>query len=347
MRSSHPCHFIQVCLFAAVLWGVFPAAAGGRESAAPAPSREGEAAAEDAGAPKSPADAAGAEEKIPSEERREELLDQFFKAHYKNREHLDKAVRHYRKAGLSEYALLEGRLLYVMKSFDWAYFQELLPEFETARKDWVFASGQLCVHRQQLRSFIEMMKARVAYDNGDVKGFEKHLKEAFWLNPQLAKVFRDWIFNYHVMKAMKDRTFPMNLEVQQAKGPNVTLAQVAGEKTAVFMLFWTRRTRACLEMLPRLAELAIQMNSQDAVVAGVNINSQYHAKKYALDSRVHWLVEPADHPLSELLAVDSYPHAALITPDGRIHFTGHPKNPQLKVAFASLGLDFDPNIFSD
>jgi hypothetical protein len=50
-----------------------------------------------------------------------------------------------------------------------------------------------------------------------------------------------------------------------------------------------------------------------------------------------WVLEPREQPLSKLLRIDSIPRAVLVTPDGKIAFSGHPEDRELETALSKIG----------
>ena len=52
----------------------------------------------------------------------------------------------------------------------------------------------------------------------------------------------------------------------------------------------------------------------------------------------HWLLEPESSPCTRALKIDSIPQMVLVTPEGKVLYTGHPMDPGLEKALTTLSV---------
>ena len=275
----------------------------------------------------------------PSPEQREQLQQLF------NPENdvatMQAALEAAAKAGLGEQVLLEAQMLWGLRRGDVAMLMTLLPELE--RIERTFDPRQSAGIRtvEELGGLIHYIKALAARQQGDEDGFKKHITEAFWKHPASATLFGQAIESQRREKKMASLRLDLDVVLTTSEGEATTLRdQLAGGK-ALLIDFWASWCGPCLALMPELRKKASDLAPHGIVVAAMNTdteNAEALADKIRRekDMTLPWLVEPEDRPYSNALEVSSIPAMALVTPDGRVVFFGHPQSPDLWEALRRL-----------
>lgn len=241
--------------------------------------------------------------------------------------------------GTPAQVILEAQMVYPFRTADFRIYAEVLPAVEKAAPDWDFAKSDLFQDKNGLNSVIETMRAQIALEIGDIASFEKHVKEAFWLDPNLSSILGRWVSEYRQAEAMKAVKLSMDVELLNSAGEKTTLAKLAEGKKAVLLDFWATWCGPCVRLMPELITKAEALEPQGILVAGMNTESDVElAEKFRAerDIKLTWLVEPSTEPFSKALMIDSIPRMVLVKPDGTILYNGHPSDPKLKEALAKI-----------
>ncbi|MEY2563615.1 MAG: hypothetical protein QOH88_1808 [Verrucomicrobiota bacterium] len=266
-------------------------------------------------------------------------LAQKLRADFDNLEQFEKVVAEAKSAGAPEQTLLEARLIFCFKNGMVDSFADLFPRFE-ALKDWKDADSPFFKERYQLDAVLHMAKGIVAAQRDDSAAFEREMKDAFWIDPKIAPSVADRIIAFRDKQLMRKVVLPMDLVFTTSKGEKTTLAELAKGQKALLIDFWASWCSPCMALMGELRKRAEQLGPSGIRVVGMNTESDLGiAEKVRTDKKMTmaWLVEPAELPLSRLLKVDSIPRTVLVTPDGKIAFSGHPNDPELDAALAAFG----------
>jgi thiol-disulfide isomerase/thioredoxin len=261
----------------------------------------------------------------------------------------DTAYAQAKAAGVEEAVLLEGKVLRNLGGGDLQTVLDLIPSMEEHAADFVVGADGFFANRTQVYGLIENLKALRANEAGDWDAFETHVKEGFWKSPELSNMFgmARLITERHESLAQKELMssvrLPMDMEILSVDGTKTTLAKVAHGQKAVLLDFWASWCGPCIMLMPELKKKADALPAQGVFVAGMNTDSSdqlKHARevqeKHGMD--MPWLLEPESSPFSRALAINSIPRMILLNPEGKVLFNGHPMDPELKSALASIGV---------
>jgi thiol-disulfide isomerase/thioredoxin len=260
-------------------------------------------------------------------------------------EAMGKALEEAAKAGLGEQVMLEAQLVWGLRRGDIGMLSTLLPELESLarRFDPKLSAGIPSVG--ELLGLISYVKAMMAREQGDEEAFEKHIKEAFWQNPNSAQMFAQAVDAMRREKKMDSMKLDLQVVLTTSQGEATTLKDQLGEGKALLLDFWASWCGPCMALMPELRKKGEMLSRQGVVVVAMNTDSQ-NAESLADKVRrekgmtLPWLVEPEDRPYSTALEIKSIPAMVLVTPDGKVQFFGHPQSPDLWKALKKI----DPGI---
>lgn len=241
--------------------------------------------------------------------------------------------------GTPAQVIMEAQMVYPFRTGDFRIYAEALPAIEKAAPEWDYSKSELFQDKNGLQSLIETMRAQIAFEVGDAANFEKHVKEAFWLDPKLGTILARWVGDFRQAEAMKAVKLPMDTELLTSKGEKTSLSKLADGKKAVLLDFWATWCGPCVRLMPELVAKAETLEPQGILVAGINTEADPEkAEKFRVerDIKLTWLVEPAAEPFSKALMIDSIPRMILVQPDGTILYNGHPSDPKLSEALAKI-----------
>jgi len=243
------------------------------------------------------------------------------------------------EAGMSAQAFLENQAIGVLYTRADALAGATLEELKERRADWDFGESGMMQSEATFEAVMEALRARLALSSGDRAGFERHVKEAFWLEPQLAQILTGWITQVRQSEAMAAVRFPLETAVKTSAGETVVLAELVEGEKALLLDFWASWCGPCMQLMPELKKKHEELAGQGVVVAGMNTEGVAEAArvKERLELPMPWLVEPQGRPFSQLLGIDSIPRMVLVGADGQVLYNGHPMDPALKDALAAVG----------
>ncbi|MDP9003269.1 MAG: TlpA family protein disulfide reductase [Verrucomicrobiota bacterium] len=265
---------------------------------------------------------------------------QKLRADFENLGQFEKVAAEARAAGVSDQALLEAKLIFCFKSGTVDSFADLFSKFE-ALKEWKGEDSPFFKERFQLDAVLHMAKGILAAHRDDAATFEREMKDAFWTDPTLAASVAERVMAFRDTQMIRKVVMPMDLVFTTSKGEKTTLAELAKDQKALLIDFWASWCSPCMALMGELRQRAEQLGPQGIRVVGMNTEGDLGvAEKVRTDKKmtVAWLVEPAEHPLTHLLKVDSIPRTVLVTPDGKISFSGHPNDPELEAALSAFGI---------
>jgi thiol-disulfide isomerase/thioredoxin len=250
--------------------------------------------------------------------------------------------------GATDQQQYEARLFFAVLSGDAAYYdtiEQARPASWDGDQSLIFQSD---VEVDAAQQFVLALKAR---DAGDAEGFKKHVQEAVWLDPTMGP-YVEAIRAYRDQQRMAKMTLPMGLEIPNADGETVALAELAKGKKAIYVQVWASWCGPCMALMPELHRRGEVLPAQGIAVAGMNSELQpdktggdmdlAKQTRQKHDMTIPWLLEPKDMPFTTPLRVNSVPFGALIAPDGQVLFSGHPKDPKLEAALNELDATLQP-----
>lgn len=245
------------------------------------------------------------------------------------------------KAGVGEQIQLEAQMLWGLRRGDVAMLLTLLPELERLARDFDPSQSAGIRSAEEMSGLVHYIKALAARQQGDEEGFKKHITEAFWLHPASAPLFGQAVESLRREKKMANLRLDLDVVLTTSEGEATTLRDQLGEGKALLLDFWASWCGPCLALMPELRKKADQLAPHGIVVAAMNTdkeNAEALADKVRRekDMALPWLVEPEDRPYSNALELTSIPVMALVTPDGKVLFFGHPQSPDLWEALRKL-----------
>ena len=255
-------------------------------------------------------------------------------------EEFTKAADAAAKAGAPAQVLAEAKLIWGLKHKDTAYLSKILPELETAAKNFKKEESAGLGSSEDFAALICYIKALEAAGKGDAVALKEQITEAFWLSPEQAPLFAETITFFRTQAKMASVTMDLKLPITNSKAEATTLGDVLGKNKAVLLDFWASWCGPCMNLMPELRKKAEYLGQHGIVVAGMNTESdeaiadKVRAEKGMKD--VTWLVEPKARPFSDVLEINSIPRMILVSREGKVLFNGHPQDASLWSALKKL-----------
>ncbi|MFZ4596133.1 MAG: thioredoxin domain-containing protein [Verrucomicrobiaceae bacterium] len=275
----------------------------------------------------------------------EELAKKLFNSEA-SLEDFKKASAEAEKSGAPAQLLAEAKLVWGLRHQDTAYLSSVLPELETAAKNFKKEDSAGLGSAEDFLGLISYIRALDAAAKGDEASLKQHITEAFWLSPEQSGLFAGTLKKFRTDAMMAKLTVDMKLPLTNSKAEATTLADALGSNKAILLDFWASWCGPCMELLPELRKKAEHLGKLGIAVAGMNTESdegiadKIRAEKGMKD--VTWLVEPKARPFSGPLQIDSIPRLVLLSPEGKILFNGHPEEPALWTALKAVNPAIEP-----
>lgn len=276
----------------------------------------------------------GKEPHAPDMKLMEKLLDP------KNtQEQFESALAEAAKSGVSADVLAEVKLIWALRYQEDAYLEKIIPELDALMAKFEKGAAPLLATATQFKALVSYLKAVLAASKGDEAGLKSNITEAFWTDPSQGERFARSMMDFQTDIRMKKVTVDFAMPLTTSQGQATTFRDVIGSNKALLVDFWASWCGPCMMLMPALREKAQHLAKHGVVVAGINTESDESiAEKVRLekDMKLPWLVDPKGNPLARLLEATTLPRMILLSPEGKVLYSGHPQDPRLLKALQKV-----------
>jgi thiol-disulfide isomerase/thioredoxin len=275
-------------------------------------------------------------------------------------ESFQKAVDHARAEGVSEACIVQCSAVFCLGTKNLDALFEMIEPMEIERASMVFGPGELFVSDREFGAFILSLKAMQSFNEDNRKGFEMYAMQSYLEDPR-------WVERMGITRRILDlretevrvermKTYKVSFDtlMLDLEGQKVRLGDLMQNRRALLINFWASWSPACLEMMPRLKELAQELDQQGVAVIALNAEPQDESTQQKIievraetAQTIPWLIEMADQKLGLNLMVSEIPRWVVVGPTGRVIFNGVPDAPGLKAVWAKMGINVEPTIAVD
>jgi len=213
--------------------------------------------------------------------------------------------------------------------------QEQIAAIQQAIPAIIEQEGDNSVNVLAAKALVELAAAKQALDADDIATAKEKLGAAFFYMPEIASsVSADWVYDYWDRQVFDKLAVPMDKPLELAAGGTTTLADIAKGKKAVYIDVWASWCGPCMAAMPDLKARSAEFTDKGIAFVGLNTESSTEAEAVAKQfdigqTQLNWLVDDTAAPLADTLLVEAYPTVYLISPEGKVLWTGHPNDPAL------------------
>lgn len=239
---------------------------------------------------------------------------------------LQRTIEKAREAGVPEQAILEARFLYHVDQLNDSAIAAMLPDFLKQQENFRLEDSAIFAIKEDWLSVLEYVKAIHALEKGDKEAFKHHIKEAFWLGPRQAAAFAPHIERLRHEEAMSLITIDLDTRLTElTKDDEARLGDILGTNKALLLHFWSPNSVECVMSMEDYAKTASMLSSHKIAAASICPEKLHEAQQIALKHDVGaWLVDKQVGSMGKLLRVQTLPTMTIITPGGKVLFSGDP-----------------------
>jgi hypothetical protein len=260
-------------------------------------------------------------------------------------EAFEKAAKQAKELGVTEQAILEATFLYHVDRRDDAKLASMLPEFLGRKDTFKLEESEIFAVREDWLAVVEYVQAIAALQKNDREAFKKHITEAFWLSPRQGSAFAPHIDRMRMDEAMRAVKIDFTAKLASIFGGEpVALSSLMNKKKAMLIHFWSPWSRECETSMPDFKVTALELEKHGIAIVSLIADSEPEAladaKKIAgtLGAKPPgaWLIDREEDTISRTLRIQSVPAMALVSPEGKVLFNGHPSEDALWEALSKL-----------
>tara|TARA_B100001093_G_scaffold390388_1_gene376695 strand:- start:660 stop:1628 length:969 start_codon:yes stop_codon:yes gene_type:complete len=273
----------------------------------------------------------GSSQEDREEQSRKVLIQNLFEAD--NESNLNDAIKAAEAGGVAKQVTLEARFLFLVDQEDFAAVAALGPLLERQKKFFRIDDSVIFSVPEEFYSIIEYCFALEALGNGELAGFETHIKEAFWLSPRQATAFAP-----HIDKLRREQALvnmKVNLDqafLRQADQKKVLLKTLMMGGDYLVIHFWSPWSTESEAFLPDFLAMVETLESHKIPVVSILIEpgqeALVEARKFCADliprKTGDWVVDNSKRSLARKLRVLELPTITILQRDGSVLFSGHP-----------------------
>ena len=255
------------------------------------------------------------------------------------------AAKKAKEVGVTDQAILEATFLYHVDRRDDAKLAAMLPEFLKRKDGFEIEDSEIFAVREDWLAVVEYVQAIAALQKNDRDAFKKHITEAFWLSPRQGSAFAPHIDRMRMEEAMRAVKIDFSAKlVSIFGGEPVALSGLMEKKKAMLIHFWSPWSRECETSMPDFKVTALELEKHGVAVVSLMADSEPEAvadaKKIVSTLGTTppgaWLIDREKDTISRTLRIQSVPAMALVSPEGRVLFNGHPSEDPLWEALSKL-----------
>ena len=260
----------------------------------------------------------------------------------------ERAAKQAKEVGVTDQAILEATFLYHVDRRDDAKLAAMLPEFLRRKDTFKLDESEIFAVREDWLAVVEYVQAIAALQKNDRDGFKKHITEAFWLSPRQGSAFAPHIDRMRMDEAMRAVKLDFTAKLAPISGGEpVALSSLMDKKKALLIHFWSPWSRECETSMPDFKVTAIELEKHGIAIVSLMADSEPDALADAkrivatLGAKPPgaWLIDRETDTISRTLRIQSVPAMALVSPEGKVLFNGHPSEDALWEALSKLAPD--------
>lgn len=291
-----------------------------------------------------------ADEELPGPDtaKQEAMLDALFALDPNDEAGYIETVEHFKDNGLDAQEVLEVELFYRLFWPNAEQMEALLGRMNDIQ-EWTFLASDtlMLTNINDVNALREAYKAWIALEKGNNAGFESHVKEAFWTEPEIAVVIGGWITDYRNAKAAA-ASYPMDLDValniplDRSAGGSTTLWEILNGKKGLVIDFWASWCGPCMRNMPHIIEEAAKYEPLGVQFVGINLEDTQAAERVRQEFGISfdWLVDNKEGFYANAFEVESIPRIVILDAKGKALYNGHPQSDKMVKALNKLiGLD--------